>query len=997
MESMKTPQEDVRLSLHTEQLWLFSALWGEKRPSVALVLPTTLREAQLAVENLNTMSRFLSVEQEWHLLEGALSPQEQAGDIVSRLSETIHHFLLATPHHHFVVPADSVAIPLPAPADYRQHQLPLHTHETLSLSHFIKELAAGGYTRHTASQEPGSFSVRGEHVDVYLPHNHQRYTIVFHGSTIEQIVQHAPASAQRSARRQVVRALSIPPCAFPEAATTADQLLANFSLLKPAAYREAVGPGIVYDALQSDYPFPLTPVSFPTMPMYMLYENYDRVAEYVKGHHLNVAQWCQSDAAGVKLALQSETFALMSESALFTAAPASRPTSSARGYALVAELTPNKPAVHSDHGIGIFEGLQRRTIGGTTREYLMLRYAAGDTLSVPVEYAHKVTPYLGEKSPLINRLGGGLWQKTRRKAQHDAEAFARELLELAGERKSSSAHRYSIEPEIEAALEQSFPYELTPDQVEALEAIKDDLQQDRPLDRLVVGDVGFGKTELALRTARHVIANGKQVALLAPTTLLVQQHADTARQRFPDLKNQIGVLSRFSPPPEQLATREKIKDGTLQLVIGTHALLGQRTHWHNLGLVIIDEEQRFGVKHKEHFKKIRATTDFLSLSATPIPRTLSMALSGLKELSIIATPPQGRKEVITTVTRQSDKPLQDAITRELKRKGQVYLVAPKVRSLASLAHEVKELVPTARVAVAHGQLPSAKLAAIMEQFDRGDIDVLISSTIIENGLDLPNANTIIVMQATHFGLSDLYQLRGRVGRRTRQGYAYFFYNQTELTPIQRQRLTALTEASRLGSGWSLAQRDLEIRGAGNFLGAEQSGTVNQVGVQLYLDMVHDAIDQHTMPTLRRHDVEIKLPLPAIIPQHYIANDDKRSQYYQQLGRAGSVKDLTILLKKMAATYGTLPEEVTNLELVLTLQHVAAANGISHVDSQAITPSDEDPYWRLQVTTNPPAGGVPETLQKLQPLGNWSVRHHTLTHDLNEITPAFIRQLIACLT
>lgn len=991
----KAGKKDIRLTLTHEQLLIFSALYGEKVSSTVLLLPQTLHQAQGTTLQLNTLSHFLTDNRQWHLVEGSLSPQEEAGDIVSRLSQTIHHLLAQTLGHNFVIPVSLLATTFLARPAYRARQLTLHQHERFPLSRLIKELVERGYTRYPAAQEPGSFSVRGENIDLVLPHSRERFTLVFHGTNIEQIIHSSRTTDQRAPRRQMIRSLTIPPVAWPPATTPLVELIKDLPLIKPIAESHST-PGLVYDALQTDYPFPLAPgrVEPSSQPLYLLYENHDRVAEYAAAHRIKPAAWCQSDVARIPLALRHERFVLLSESAIFRTS-AHTPTREGRraaGRTLVAELTPNKPAVHSDHGVGIFEGLQQRTIDARPKEYLILRYAAGDTLSVPVEYAHKVTPYLGEKSPTINRLGGSAWQRTRRKAQYDAEAFARELVELAGKRKSEEVNRYTIDPLLRESLASSFPYALTTDQQEALSAIEEDLQKPYPLDRLVVGDAGFGKTELALRAARHVVAAGKQVALLAPTTLLVQQHSDTAYQRFPELAGHIGILSRFASPREQKAVRRKIADGTLKLVIGTHALLGQSTHWHQLGLVIIDEEQRFGVKHKEHFKKIRSTTDFLSLSATPIPRTLSMALSGLKELSVIATAPIGRQEVITKVARENDATLRDAIKRELKRQGQVYLVAPKIRSLARVAHAIAEIVPAARIAVAHGQLPSAKLAAIMQKFDGGEIDVLISSSIIENGLDLPNANTIIVIQATHFGLSDLYQLRGRVGRRARQGYAYFFYNQTELTPLQRQRLTALTEASRLGSGWSLAQRDLEIRGAGNFLGAEQSGTVNQVGVQLYLDMVRDAIEQQRTPMLRRHDVDIKLPLAAIIPQHYIANDDKRSQYYQQLGRAVTTKDLQSILHRMASTYGTLPVEVTNLELVLTLQHVAAANAISHIESQPITPPDEDSYWRLMVTTKK----VPATLKKLQPLGTWAVRNNTLTHDLDDITPTFVKQLINAL-
>lgn len=983
-----TSGKDLNLTLTYEQLVLFTPLYGHKKSEVLLLIDQSITRARTTTEHLNAMSEFLNVKETWHLLESALSPQERAGDVVSDLSQTIHHLLGGTPLHHFVVPLAAVSALLPGRTAYQARQISLHTQEDKPLNRFIRELIDRGYRRQKLTIEAGTFSVQGEMVDLQLPHTRERHTLTWHGNTVEQIIRHSAVRSHEAARRNIVSSLDIPPVVFPEATEDLQSLLSTYSLIKPQAASPEIPPGIIFDALRSDHLFPLTPTTTQSKSISMLYENYDRVAEYCAQHNIAPTLWCQTPVSHIPFSLESIDFTLVSESALFTAPTTSKPRSHAAGLALVTELTANKPAVHSDHGVGIFEGLQTRTINDIPREYLMLRYAAGDTLSVPVEYAHKVTPYLGEKSPVVSRLGGTLWQKTRRRAQYDAEAFARELIELARQREASTSHRYYIDPAIEEVLNTSFPHQLTVDQFTALEEIYADLQGPHTLDRLVVGDVGFGKTELALRAARHVIANGKQVALLAPTTLLVQQHSDTARQRFPDLVGQLGPLSRFATSQEQKSIREKIASGTIRLAIGTHALLSKSTTWQNLGLVIIDEEQRFGVKHKEHFKTIRATTDFLSLSATPIPRTLSMALSGLKQLSIITTPPAGRKEVLTHVTRQDDSLLKSAIQQELARHGQVYLVAPKVRSLGTVAHLVKTLVPSASFAIAHGQLPANQLANIMRRFDNQEIDVLISSSIIENGLDLPNANTIIVLQATHFGLSDLYQLRGRVGRRERQGYAYFFYNQTDLTPIQRQRLTALTEASRLGSGWSLAQRDLEIRGAGNLLGAEQSGAVNQVGVQLYLDMVHDAIALASSGTIRRQDVEIQLPLAAIIPQHYIAHDDKRSHYYQKLARSRTLDELSALMKKLTQTYGTPPPEVVNLELILRLQHVAGPAAISHIASQPITPPDEDPYWRLTVTSR----DVTKTLQKLQALGTWTIRNNVLTHDLNDITTDFVRKL-----
>lgn len=981
---LKSLHRHAKLHLTNEQLLVFSALYTQKRPSSVLLLNASVREAGETSRHLNHFCQFLDVKDKWHNIDSSLTHQEASGDIVSSLSQTIHHFLRRTPGHHFVIPTSLLDTAMPDPDRYQQRALALHQHETLRHTELLKTLIRLGYSRTRSPNEPGSFSVQGEQINICPPTEDSFYTMVFAGQTIEQIIR-------VGARRTLVARVNIPAVAFPKDTKPLHGLLPNYELIKPLSLRDTVSPGITFDAPTDEYPFPLK-AAMPApsaSPLYILFDNYDRLAAYLSNRNTQVTAWCKTQAADIPLALSSSAFNFITESKIFAGRPAARPISRRRGLDLIANLTPSKPAVHSDHGVGLFEGLQTRTIGEIPKEYIVLRYAAGDSLSVPVEYAHKVTPYVGDKIPVINRLGGLAWQKTRRAAKADAEAFARDLLAAAAARQASDKHSYIIDPALAESLEHTFPFTLTPDQKEALADIIDDLQQPRLLDRLVVGDVGFGKTEIALRAARHVIANGRQVALLAPTTLLVQQHSDTARARFPDLAGQIDTLSRFATRTEQAAIRQKIRAGTLQLVIGTHALLSAKTAWHNLGLVIIDEEQRFGVAHKDHFKKIRAGVDVLSLSATPIPRTLSMALSGLKELSVISTPPIDRLEVLTYVTHWQEDTFKQALQKELDRGGQAYIVAPKVRQLGALAHAVKTLLPKASLAVAHGQLPAPELAHIMRQFDQNHISILISSAIIENGLDLPNANTIIVTHAPTFGLADLYQLRGRVGRRSVQGYAYFFYHQSELTSVQRQRLLALTEAGRLGSGWSLAQRDLEIRGAGNLLGAAQSGTVNQVGVQFYLDLVREAVAEHQEGRVRRHEVDIKLPIPALIPQHYVAQDDKRTTYYQQLTRSRTPGELTGAVKAMTDIFGPPPAEVTNLSLILHLQHASAAAGITHIASRTITPPNKDPYWRLTITTK----DVPGTLKKLQPLGTWTVSQNTLTRDLNDITPKFVDKLI----
>lgn len=600
-----------------------------------------------------------------------------------------------------------------------------------------------------------------------------------------------------------------------------------------------------------------------------------------------------------------------------------------RALELIGELAPGKPTVHADHGIGIYEGLQMKQVAGGQREYLVLQYAQGDVLYVPVEFAHKVSAYIGEGAPVLHRLGGTVWSKTKRRAKEDAANFARELLAVSGQRKYARRPPYFIDPAVEAKLTESFPFTLTPDQTQTWQEVLADLTSSKPLDRLVVGDVGFGKTEIAIRAAAHVIANKKQVAVLAPTTLLVQQHADIFETR---LETKVNVFSRLSP-------KQKL---TSSLAIGTHALLSPKITWKNLGLVIIDEEQKFGVRQKEHFKKLRGEVDILSLSATPIPRTLAFALSSLRDLSLIQTAPPERRSIAIQVALRSDKVMKTAIEQELQRSGQVYVVASKIRHLAFIKKHLEMLVPKAAIAVAHGRLPAQALARLIHKFDTGKIDILVSSNIVENGLDLPNVNTMIVWNATDFGLADLYQLRGRVGRRARQGYTYFFYDQHELTRPQRERLAALIEAGRLGAGWSIARRDLEIRGAGNLLGRQQSGTAAEVGVQLYLDLVNQAAQEK----VEKPNVEIFLPLTALLPTTYIPDTSARAQWYQRLTRAVSAGTLQRHQQQLEREYGPLPEAAHNLMLLIHLQHTAQEIGITKIDSKRITPPGEDPFFRV---------------------------------------------------
>lgn len=926
--------DNLLLSLTRENLPLFIATFPSPHKIVVLDLPT--HRAQAFTAYLNHLGRLFNVKENWHFLSGELTEQEISGDICSALSLGIHHLLNVTPNHNFVVPHSLVNFPLPDPDEYQSHQLIWHRNAQVSLAQLTKDLFNLGYRRHRTSIEPGTFLIRGEQLTIKHPIHQGHYTVTLYGSNLEKI------EYDSGSRRQTLDKLIIPPVSFPSKSAPCDKIISPYTIIRPSRVQLSGATNIIYDALHPA-------ITFPTIT--------------------------------VPLALQPPS------------PHQPRPISHSSGLALLTQLQENKPAVHSDHGIGIFEGMKKRTINDYTKDYLILRYAAGDTLSVPVEYAYKVSPYLGDTTPVIHRLGSQLWLKSRRHAQRDAAAFARELLKNEALRQQTTRPYYHLDPSLEDWLNKSFPYELTPDQASAWQDIRHDLTEATPMDRLVIGDVGFGKTELAIRAACHTINNQQQVAILAPTTILVQQHYDLFASRLPHLAKQLAALSRFSTTTDRQAVRDKISTGQVSIVIGTHALLSKSTVWHNLGLVVIDEEQRFGVAHKEHFKKIRSRLDILSLTATPIPRTLSMALSHLKQLSVISTAPPGRKSVFTWVGKDSDAVIKQALDRELKRHGQTYVIAPKVQQLSALAHRIASFAPGARVALLHGQMSSQQIASTMQQFDHRQIDILISSTIIANGLDLPCANTIIVTHATYFGLSDLYQLRGRIGRRKQQGYALFLYNQTELTSIQRQRLTALTEASRLGSGWSLARRDLEIRGAGNLLGEQQSGSVNAVGVQLYLDMVHDAIDQTTGGPAMRHDINISLPISAHIPTSYLPELSQRTSFYQKLSRSRTLEILSDTMSQMTNQFGPPPVPLKNLYLLLQIQHLAALHQVILIDTRTITPSDQPPFYRIVLSFHqlPQEDNLAARLPE-----DWSINNNQLVLITAAITSHTLQEIIIML-
>lgn len=494
--------------------------------------------------------------------------------------------------------------------------------------------------------------------------------------------------------------------------------------------------------------------------------------------------------------------------------------------------------VHLDHGIGIYKG------EGTINEeqYYVMEYAQGDKLYVPLGLERKLSRYVGFREPQISRLSSNIWQRTKRKVKESAERLAKELLEIYAKREISTRPPYQPQSEVEEQLASSFPYEETPDQLQTFEDIRKDLEASEPMDRIVCGDVGFGKTEIALRTMAKAVRSGYQTAMICPTTILANQHFQNFRERLGKLPIKIELLSRLQSKKEQKTIIENVKKGAVDILIGTHRILSSDVEFKNLGLLVIDDEQRFGVRQKEKLKKMRASLDILSLSATPIPRTLYLALSSLKSISLIQTPPQGRLSVRTKILPWSEKTIKQAIERELERKGQVYYLHNRVETIATVKKFLESLITKAEFAIAHGRLREKELIKIMADFQNKKVDVLIATTIIENGLDLPNVNTLIVDDATKLGLAEAYQIRGRIGRSHTQAEAYFLYGE-HLSEKAELRLKALKEAEGLGSGYKIALKDLEIRGAGNILGKEQSGSINQVGLNLYCQILSETIEK----------------------------------------------------------------------------------------------------------------------------------------------------------
>jgi transcription-repair coupling factor (superfamily II helicase) len=616
-----------------------------------------------------------------------------------------------------------------------------------------------------------------------------------------------------------------------------------------------------------------------------------------------------------------------------------------------ADLKPGDWIVHVDYGLGKFTGLVQRTLEGLEREFLCVEYKNGDQVYVPIHQADRLTRYIGPDGtpPTPGNLGSQEWPETKRRVREAVQEVAQELLDLYARRQIAEGFAFSADTAWQSELESSFPYVETEDQVKALIDMKHDMETALPMDRLLCGDVGYGKTEVALRAAFKAVMDGRQVAVLVPTTVLAQQHYDTFRQRLSAFPVTVEMLSRFRTPREQSQILSALSLGAVDIVIGTHRLISADVQFKDLGLVIIDEEQRFGVTHKEHLKKLRTEVDVLTLTATPIPRTLYMALTGVRDISNLNTPPEERLPITTHVGPYSPKLVRQAILRELERGGQIFFVHNRVQTIDAMRMHLEKLAPEARIAIAHGQMLETELASVMHHFTAGEIDILLSTSIIESGLDIPNANTLIVDRADAFGLAQLYQLRGRVGRGAARAYAYFFrHRKFSPTPEGQERLEVIAENTQLGAGYSIAMRDLEMRGAGELLGTRQSGYIASVGFHLYTRLLAAAVKQAR--TLGRFEglkidrksstldavqpmglpVNVDLPLAIGIPEYYVTDTDLRLRLYRRLADLSDEAALDALAAEFTDRFGVLPEMATNLFYQMRIKLIAERAGLISV-------------------------------------------------------------------
>lgn len=924
------------------------------------------------------------------------------------------------------------------PLSLSSSSLKLSVGDELSPQQLIGDLAALGFERQTKVFQIGETATRGEVVDVFPLRAEHPWRIVFTGNQIEQIHAFEPVDGRKLDAHQHI---DIPALKLKNFAPTLSEFLEEHktellvvmdhteeilqSLYEVFMASENVGlvglnkaldrlPLIKIEAIASQETNQIN-FEFMTPPIYA--SQIDRLTRDIKRHLADGWQiGIATDKATSLTQILAEadiatnhnplllppanqigtispilkTLILTDEEIFSIVTNIDNKASKKQQRLFMADIQRGDYIVHNDHGIGRLLDIQRIELNGIEREYLILEYAKGDKLYVPVDQIDKISKYVSVdgREPQLTRLASVAWKRVISKIRKESHKFAKELLDLYAKRQLNHGISFDSDALWEKALADSFSYQETPDQETVINEILADMHKDKPMDRLLVADVGFGKTEVAIRAAFKAVTSGYQVAVLAPTTILVEQHYKTFTERLQSFNSRIAALSRFKSKADQATVVAQTKLGEIDIVIGTHRLLSKDIKFKNLGLVIIDEEQRFGVAHKEKLKLLRSEVDVLSLTATPIPRTLNLALSGIRDISVIETPPTNRLPIITTVVPYGSNTVKEAVEREIKRGGQAYFVHNRVQTIDTVQHRLEQLMPEIKFVHAHGQMSERMLARIMQDFNQHKYDVLIASTIIENGIDNPNVNTLIVDDAGRFGLSQLHQLRGRIGRGKVQGYSLFMYNKGKMSERALERLKTIQENTELGSGYNIAMRDMQLRGAGGVLSKQQHGHITAIGLSLYTKLINKAVDEmRAGKKIDVSEVTIDLPVSAYLPVKYVDAESQRLKIYQTLGVIEDEPLLEEEFKQLETNYGKLPAEVMNLKKLLLLKLIALRTQlITAVTARNLNPSNLPPLYQLTIQfTQPPKPKTLEPIIKLIPsltVGEKDIKfnHTDLTGD-----------------
>ncbi|OGJ57422.1 transcription-repair coupling factor [Candidatus Peribacteria bacterium RIFCSPLOWO2_12_FULL_55_15] len=917
-----------------------------------------------------------------------------------------------------VVSRDVFDTPLPSIFELREKSIRVSLQKNIEFTPFIEKLIEIGY-RCGEDQflQPGEYRRRGDTLDIFPVQSLCPFRLLFHINTVEEIFEYDQRNPQKVSRHNEVQLF---PLTFQSVLSIREQIPSSTLCIfddqddvifqgKQKVLRFTAFPETEDNHVHLRY---LSVLKFYTLGDFLndirdkihlgwrlliITKRIDELRCVFRDENISSALHVNAPTSGITLfgaeegdllphSIQNPDLrcALLTDREIFTLRKTTKQRSIQKiALDFITSLSRGDYVVHMEHGIGCFGGVTQKIVDGTVREYLELTYAEGDKLFVPVDQADKLSKYVYEegKEPVLTRLGATEWKRVTEKIQQETQKVARELLDLYARRARAKGFAYPEDTIEMRAFEETFPFEETPGQAKAILEVKKDMEDDHPMDRLVCGDVGFGKTEVAMRAALKAVHGGKQAAIMAPSTILSDQHYHTFCERMRNFPVRVEMLSRFRTPKEQRDILVKLRNGEIHIIIGTHRLLQPDVQFFNLGLVIIDEEQKFGVKQKERFKELRSSVDVLTLTATPIPRTLNLGLHKLRDISIITTPPPGRLPIITEVRKYSDALVRHAVLQELDRKGQCFILYNRVETINAFTEKMRSCIPEARFIVGHGQLSPDDLEKRILRFKDGEVDVLVSSTIIENGIDLPRANTLIVNEAERLGLSQLYQLRGRVGRSSVQAYAYFLYHSQKLHDEAKKRLRAIVEACELGSGFQVAMRDLEIRGAGEILGASQSGSIQTVGVSHYLRMLKSAVEElRSDSDAEEHEVnvEILLPIEALIPPFYIPEEEERISMYQKL--AGSEEDAILreFEGDIREEYGASPQPVRSLFALLHLKLACRRVGVLRVKMEEVEGKSEVVLFLSSRVT------AKEVMQLVHKNPQWRISSATLRMAVSDL-------------